>query len=67
MSRTERSRPPAWAEAEKHPIAWFAALLRGIDRGDDRLVDRARAELDRLGFLVVYTPPRVPERAGVAR
>jgi hypothetical protein len=47
MERTRK-----WADAARHPIAWFSALLRGIDRSDDGLIDRALAELDALGFQV---------------
>jgi hypothetical protein len=39
-------------EAERHPIAWFSALLRGVDRDDPELIDRARRRLDALGYRV---------------
>lgn len=45
-------RTTEWADAARHPIAWFSALLRGIDRNDQTLIERALAELDTLGFQV---------------
>lgn len=47
-----------WADAGRHPIAWFSALLRGIDRADRELIDRALSELVTLGFRVQLTDPR---------
>jgi hypothetical protein len=47
-----------WADAARHPIAWFSALLRGIDRDDRPLIDRALSELDALGFRVQLLTPR---------
>jgi hypothetical protein len=51
-------RPTAWADAARHPIAWFSALLRGIDRDDHSLIDRALCELAALGFRVELAQPR---------
>jgi hypothetical protein len=64
-----RSKRPTDArdDAEKHPIAWFSALLRGVDRDDQDLIDRAVGELEQLGYFVVPMPPRNPERAGAGR
>ena len=47
-----------WADAACHPIAWFSALLRGIDRNDTPLIDRALHELDALGFRIHLAKPR---------
>ena len=64
-------RQNAWADAARHPIAWFSALLRGIDRNDRNLIDRALSELDALGFEVrIVEPRRTPPEAdgrGVGR
>jgi hypothetical protein len=49
---------PEWADASRHPIAWFSALLRGVDRDDQSLIDRALAELAALGFVITLTEPR---------
>lgn len=52
------NRTNEWADAARHPIAWFSALLRGIDRNDRTLIDRALSELDTLGFRVRLVKPR---------
>lgn len=62
MSSRIESRGRDWDESGRHPIAWFSALMRGIDQRDLRLVDRAQAELERLGYFVVPFPPADRER-----
>jgi hypothetical protein len=52
-------------EGEDHPIAWFSALLRGVDRNDKALVDNAQNHLERLGYFVVPMPPKDSCRKGV--
>lgn len=49
-----------WADAARHPIAWFSALLRGIDHANRPLIDRALAELESLGFRVQFIDPPTP-------
>ena len=57
MKRTKQ-----WADAARHPIAWFSALLRGIDHDNSVLIDRALSELDTLGFRVELREPRLTPR-----
>jgi hypothetical protein len=40
------------AEVASHPIAWFSALLRGVDRGDSALIDASLIGLKQLGNTV---------------
>ncbi|MFI5456826.1 MAG: hypothetical protein ACHRXM_15370 [Isosphaerales bacterium] len=53
-------------EGENHPIAWFSALLRGVDRNDKTLVDEAQDQLEQLGYFVVPFHPSDPSKKGVA-
>jgi len=55
-------RPPD--NGSNYPIAWFSALLRGVDRDDKRLIDEAQDRLEQLGFFVVPMPPPRPGRQG---
>jgi hypothetical protein len=58
-------RPPRPANnGSNHPIAWFSALLRGVDRNDKSLIDEAQDRLEQLGFFVVPMPPPRPTRQG---
>lgn len=51
-------------EAARHPITWFSALLRGLDRGDRRLIDRALVALAALGFhLTIASDSSLPSDA----
>lgn len=54
MSSTKPIRKP---KAENHPIAWFSALLRGVDQGKPELVETAKRHLECLGYSVVSMPP----------
>jgi hypothetical protein len=45
-------------DSESHPVAWFNALVRGAERGDTALIDKARAKLEQLGFAVIVVEPR---------
>jgi hypothetical protein len=65
MPKRHRSHPDR-TEGENHPIAWFSALLRGVERKDKTLVDQAQDELERLGYFVVPYPPNDPGKKGVA-
>ncbi len=56
MSRT----PPKRWDAKREPIAWFSALLRGLDRQDRPLIDRALLELSELGFRIRLVAPHTP-------
>ena len=47
-----------WEEAGRHPVAWFNALLRGVDRADRKLIDEAIATLGTMGFRVELIGPR---------
>jgi hypothetical protein len=49
-----------------HPIAWFCALLRAVDRNDETLIDEALERLEKLGYFVVPYPPRDGGTKGVA-
>jgi len=51
-------------EGSNHPIAWFSALLRGVDRDDKSLIGEAQERLEQLGFFVVPMPPPRPGRQG---
>jgi hypothetical protein len=51
---------------EDHPIAWFSALLRGVDRQDKALVEEAQDRLEGLGYFVVPMPPKDPGTKGAA-
>jgi hypothetical protein len=64
MSKRHRYDSPR-LDGEDHPIAWFSALLRGVDRNDKALVEEAERRLERLGFFVVSMPPNDPDRKGV--
>ncbi len=55
-------RPP---DPANHPIAWFSALLRGVDRHDKKLVEEAQDRLERLGYFVVPMPPKDSDRKAV--
>jgi len=58
-------RPPrSTYDASDHPIAWFSALLRGVDRNDNRLIGEALTNLQRLGFSVVPMPLRPDPQGG---
>jgi hypothetical protein len=58
-------RPPrSTYDASDHPIAWFSALLRGVDRDDQRLIGEALTNLQRLGFSVVPMSRRSPAKDG---
>ncbi len=57
---------PTREKGEDHPIAWFSALVRGLDRNDKGLVAEAERRLERLGFIVVPTLPTDTDRKGVA-
>lgn len=62
MAKRRQTDPtPEWVEASNHPIAWFSALLRGVDRTDVTLIDRATAELKDRGFDVRLVKPH-PDR-----
>ena len=52
-------------DGENHPIAWFSALLRGVDRDDKALVEEAEKRLERLGYFVVPFPREGCGRKGV--
>jgi hypothetical protein len=39
-------------DAGGHPIAWFSALLRGVDRADSALIDASLVRLKQLGYSV---------------
>jgi hypothetical protein len=47
-----RGTPQALLDAENHPIAWFNALLRGVEREDRVLIDKATLKLELLGYAV---------------
>ncbi len=64
MPKRHRSDSPPM-DGENHPIAWFSALLRGVDRNDKALVEEAEKRLERLGFFVVPFPPEDRDRKGV--
>jgi hypothetical protein len=55
MSQPARQRTPKF-DATNHPIAWFAALLRGVDERDPILVHAAQYQLERLGYCIVTMP-----------
>lgn len=56
MADRDKKRGRAWDEAGRHPIAWFSALVRGVDEQNLALIDRAQAELEMLGYFVVPYP-----------
>jgi hypothetical protein len=64
MPKRLRSDSPPM-EGENHPIVWFSALLRGVDRNDKALVEEAEQRLERLGYFVVPFPPKDCDRKGV--
>jgi hypothetical protein len=62
---TGPKRPPQPTyDGSNHPIAWFSALLRGVDRDDKSLIGEAQDRLEQLGFFVVPMPPPRPGRRG---
>jgi len=62
---TRQKQPPRPADdGSNHPIAWFSALLRGVDRDDKSLISEAQERLEQLGFFVVPMPPPRPGRQG---
>jgi hypothetical protein len=63
--RSVPPRPPD--DPSEHPIAWFSALLRGVDRADTALVDNALTRLEDLGFFVVPIPSKTPRGQGGGR
>jgi hypothetical protein len=64
MPKRYRTDPPRM-EGENQPIAWFSALLRGVERNDKTLVDKAQDQLEQLGYFVVPMPPQDPTKKGV--
>ena len=65
MSKRDRSNTDP-SDPANHPIAWFSALLRGVDRNDKDLVNQAQDRLEQLGYFVVPMPPKGEGRKGVA-
>jgi hypothetical protein len=64
---SKRRRPNSHRDdPTNHPIAWFSALLRAVDRNDETSVNEALARLERLGYFVVPMPPKDDGRKGVA-
>lgn len=53
-----RQRTAEWEDAASHPIAWFSALSRRIDRNDRPLIDQTLDELAKLGFQIKLSNPR---------
>ena len=53
------------SDGDDHPIAWFSALLRGVDRNDKALVEEAERRLEGLGYIVVPTLPTPLNPKGV--
>jgi hypothetical protein len=47
MAKRHRSESGS-PDATTHSLAWFSALLRGIDRNDQTLVEQARRRLEEL-------------------
>jgi len=62
-TRLKRPSQPS-DDGSNHPIAWFSALIRGVDRDDKSLINEAQDRLEQLGFFVVPMPPPHPGRQG---
>lgn len=62
-AKLKRSSPTP-DDGSNHPIAWFSALLRGVDQRDRRLIEKAQIRLKELGYSVVLIPPLATRRPG---